>query len=132
MTSRSYPPILAQRLRLDVPTIHVRGLGSGTKRPISAAVTASWRALIKQFLAGARFLKNVTHAIFEVQGGLRRLTDLFDAATQGQKVESRPGGIKIARLPDGTTLALRPMSSAGPATLQVSGPGGQKVKIRAP
>lgn len=111
---------------------HARTLGKGTQRPMGDAVRASWRALIKRLLGGARFLKNVTHAIFEVQGGLAKLTELFDAVTQGHSVDKRPDGIKTAKMPDGTTIALRPSSSGGPPTIQINGPGGQKVKVRAP
>lgn len=72
------------------------------------------------------------YAIFEVAGGYAKLSEQFNAVTQGHPVDQSRQGIKTARLPDGTMVMLRMTSSGGSATLQVIGPGGQHVKIRAP
>lgn len=130
---RCVPTAKVKAILLAPANSCAKGLGRGKKRQVARGARIAFRTFIKRLLRGARFIKNEVHAIFEKQGGYSALKELFSEAAAGQEVRDVKGGIKTARLPDGTTIALRRVSGEdgkGPPTLQVTGPNGERVKIR--
>lgn len=130
---RCIPIAKAKSILISPSNSYVKGLGRGKKRQGPRGARIAFRTLIKRLLRGSRFIKNEVHAIFEKQGGYSALKELFNEATADHEVRDAKGGIKTSRLPDGTTIALRMVigeDGKGPPTLQVTGPGGERVKIR--
>jgi RHS repeat-associated protein len=105
-------------------------IGSGQSRePLS----------IDDYLAGAPLTDKGKTRIHEKPGGFSDANSDFDALTDGTEVKDQGGGIRSAKLPDGTTISVRPGSSQGNSasprpgsypTVQINKPGSRTAKVR--
>ncbi|MEQ1918717.1 MAG: hypothetical protein ABL955_05915 [Elusimicrobiota bacterium] len=134
---RCIPAARAKTLSISPVTSYAKGKNDRHGRTVARGARVAYRLLIKKLLMGARFFKNKKTLIFERSGGYAALSGLFDEVTAGAKVNDSDPDVKTASLPGGVTIALRRASKgtggvAGPATVQVGGPNGERVKIRAP
>ena len=69
---------------------------------------------------------------FEKPGGQAQAEKDFDHLVGDAPVKTYPNGTKVAKLPDGTTVNVRPTSSGGQPTLEIVRPTGRgkPIKVR--
>ncbi|MCA1614544.1 MAG: DUF4214 domain-containing protein [Acidobacteria bacterium] len=63
-------------------------------------------------------------------GGVKRANKAFDQFVGKNPVKNQGGGIRSAKMPDGSTISVRPSSSGGQPTIQINPPSGKPIKIR--
>ncbi len=90
-------------------------------------------AIVRGFLEGAtmeRYSSNFQQ--FRKSGGFEAADRDFDRITGdwGLGVETKPKGVRVVTLPNGTTVSVRGFSSAGSPTIQINVPNRPKIKIR--
>jgi len=88
---------------------------------------------VDDLLDGATLIGKGKSNRFSKPGGFPRATKEFDelAANTGSKIKPQGKGVRSTKLPDGTNVSVRPMSSKnGPPTIQIDPPIGKTTKIR--
>jgi hypothetical protein len=80
--------------------------------------------------SGASFLGSGKHHRYEKAGGIAQADADFDVIAGIHPVVDHSNGLRTCGLPDGTTVSVRPHSSAGPPTLQINPPSGTPIKVR--
>lgn len=88
-------------------------------------------SVMDDLLSGSQFIKSSrTLTQYERGGGFPRANADFDRLVQGVEVTDRGSGVRTATLSNGTKVNVRPDSSGGFPTLEVSTPGNPNLKVR--
>ncbi len=101
------------------------------ERLLDQPIVLSSAKSVDDILQGAAKGKSSSSRQFSKSGGLSQANKDFDDLAPNN-VQSRPGGVRIGDLSDGSKAVVRPNSSTGNPTLEIQPPKGQgrPIKVR--
>ncbi len=109
---------------------NAKKLKKSTAAAGAARAGARGTAGVDDLIRGATKGKTGRSRQFGRNGGIDQANKDFDSLVGSGAMKSQGGGIRSAKLPDGSTISVRPGSTQGSPTIQINPPAGKPIKVR--